>query len=391
MKEETSVRKLASIQAVAGVRPIDGADAIEVVEILGWNVVSKKGDFAVGDLVVYFEVDSFLSADNPAFASFEPRFTNWGTKRGMRLKTIKLRGQISQGLVLSPNVFPALSGERLHVGQDVTELLGIEKWEREENLSRPGGGASTSVPFPSFIPKTDQERIQNCTGKIMDVLDEVFEVTLKLDGSSMTVYSLNKHSPHFAEVAAKRKERSQRKMNFFQKAVQHVKGFFNKQPEMVFGVCSRNIELGLSDDNHFSKYVRENGVIEKLQRLGGSYAFQGELIAPGIQGNYEKVKGFEWHVFSVYDIDTQEYMQPDMASLLVENIGLSYVPIHNVTTLRELLPDTSSAKAVVDGLLALAEGPGMNPGVKREGLVFKSLESGFSFKAISQSYLLKEK
>lgn len=392
------MRKLASIQKISAIRPIPGADFIVAVDVLGWTVVCKKDDFQVGDAVVYFEIDSWLDAQNPVFGSFVDRFSNWGDKRGMRLKTIKLRKQISQGLVLAISEFPELSAsvlglDKLKEGDDVTEILRIEKWEsladqRESNGPNKAAGAK---PFPSFIRKTDQERVQNYVGHLAQHLDETFEVTIKLDGSSMTVFHVPKTSPYSAHCMEDMEVRLMKRMTYFGKLFYKIKKAlrFIQQPA-VSGVCSRNIQLPVDEDNHFSKFYRDNKLAEVLDKYGKAIAVQGELLAPSIQGNYEKVDKFEFYVFDIFDIDTQVYMTPPEVSIIADELGLQSVPVLKQVCKLSDFGDTSDMRGVVDNILAYAEGPGMNKGVKREGVVFKSNQSEFSFKAISNSYLLKK-
>lgn len=401
-------RKLASIQKIMNLRPIPGADLIEVADVLGWSVVVKKGDFAVGDLAVYYEIDSFLSASDSRYATFEERFINWGDKRGMRLKTIKLRKQLSQGLVLQVNKFPEIKNPQ--EGDDVTEILKIEKWESLSESHGNGGGMGAktagATAFPAFIRKTDQERVQNYTFEIAKHLgDEDFEATIKLDGSSMTVFHVAKGSEHYDYAIEDMENRALRKKGFFGKLIHKIKKKFNliQTPAYLDGVCSRNIQLDTDGDNHFSAFVRENKILEALSSFGRNIAVQGELIAPTIQENYEKVDKFEFHVYDVFDIDTQKYLLPCEARDVAQKLGLSYVPVlaegmRLSTFIKDQADvplieqrDPVALKRLVDAILDYAEGPGKNPGVKREGVVFKSNKTEFSFKAISNSYLLKKK
>jgi RNA ligase (TIGR02306 family) len=400
-------RKLASVQKVLNVRPIEGADMIEVVDVLGWSVVVKKEDgLKAGDLVLYYEIDSFLNANDPRYASFEERFINWGDKRGMRLKTIKLRKQVSQGLVLKVDQFPELheqtrSGDYVFIGQegdDVTELLKIEKWESlHEERSNNGGPNKTagSKPFPSFIRKTDQERVQNYITELAKHVEETFEVTTKLDGSSMTIFRIERDSPNFAhaweDVESRLLKRKSKLGRFFYKLLKKIG--VKRPPTHLDGVCSRNIQLDIDGDNHFSAFVRRESILERLENLGMNIAVQGELIAPSIQENYEKVKDYEFYVYDIFDIDTQEYILPEERRNLVALLGLDSVPVLEKTAnlVQYAKPGAGDARGLVDGILEFAEGPGMNPGVKREGVVFKSNKVDFSFKAISNSYLLKKK
>ena len=208
-------RKLATIRVISQLKPIKGADLIEVAVIDGWEVVIKKGEFNVGDLCVYFEIDSWIPTELAPFLSKgkEPRIYR-GVK-GERLKTIKLKGQISQGLVLPIGILGMdYVGDELNY--DVTELLNILKWEPEIPAQLAG---KLEGNFPSYIPKTDQERIQNYI-RNMPLAVNQWEVTEKLDGSSMTVY----------------RARDIAKMDGGHR----------------MGVCSRNYELKLEDTSKLS-------------------------------------------------------------------------------------------------------------------------------------------
>jgi RNA ligase (TIGR02306 family) len=394
------MRKLATIQKISAIRPIPGADRIVVADVLGWSVVVGKDEFNVGDLAVYFEIDSWLDSSIPAFQSdvFEPRYTNWGTKRGMRLKTIKLRKQISQGLLMPIDKFPELleqtrSGDYvcLHQeGADVTEILKIEKWEAPEETASNAGGiakAAGSKQFPSFIQKTDQERVQNYMNLLHKHKDETFEVTTKLDGSSMTVYHVGKDSPHFQHIVEDQELRALKKMSRWQKLWYNFKkkiGFGPETEPFFQGVCSRNIQLGLNDGSHFTTFAKERGILEALENFERNIAIQGELIGPTIQGNYEKMDKFGFFVYDIWDIDKQAYFLPADARRICEELGFDYVPVLDVAA---RLPE-GAPREVVDALLAHAEGPGMNKGVKREGTCWKSNQTPFSMKCISNSYLL---
>lgn len=383
------MRKLASIQRISNIRPIPGADKIEVADVLGWSVVVGKGEFQVGDLAVYFEIDSFLSADNPAFASFEDRFITWNGKRGMRLKTIRLRKQISQGLLMPIGKFPVLGPPVRNgvEGEDVTDLLKIEKWEPAEEASSNSGGGS-SMPFPHFIFKTDQERVQNMMGRLPSLVDHTFEVSIKLDGSSMTVYHLSNTSPEFAGWYGRRAKREKRSL--WQKFLYWAG--FKQEPTFMQGVCSRNVELDKDGNSNFAATARKLGIFEALENYGRNIALQGELIGPSIQQNHEQVKDYEFHVFSVFNIDKGERLLPEEARLVVDVLGLSYTPVlEKFKSLGDFITDMDNVREAVDNILNYAEGSGMNPGVKREGLVFKSnTDPEVSFKAISNSYLLKK-
>ena len=180
-------RKLASVRRITDIQPIPNADAIEVVVVGGWKVVTKKGEFNVGDLCVYCEIDSFL----PILPQYEflrkSSYKKLSTgEEGFRLRTIKLRGQVSQGLVLPLSVLPG--GRELFEGMDVTEVLSITKYEPPIPASLAG---KVKGLFPSFLHKTDEERLQNLDSEYPFDSNKKYYVTEKLDGSSATFYFRN--------------------------------------------------------------------------------------------------------------------------------------------------------------------------------------------------------
>jgi RNA ligase (TIGR02306 family) len=327
-------RHLASVKRITEVNPIEGADAIECAIVGGgWPVVIRKGEFEVGELAIFCEIDSFIPHELAPFLSKgkEPREFN-GVK-GERLRTIKLRGQLSQGLLLPDSVAGSFHTE----GDDVTEFLGIQKWEKPIPACLRGQMRGN---FPSFIRKTDQERIQNLNGKIN--WDDEYEVTIKLDGSSMTIWF----------------------------------------KEGEWGVCSRNVDLKLDQEG--------NSFVDMAKRVVGNIAWpdniaiQGELMGPGIQGNREGLKEHEFFVFDVWDISAQRYFEPSKTREFCDLYGLDHVPVlQQKISLREF-----GITSIADALY-LAEGPSINNPV-REGLVFKRIDGSDSFKAISNAFLLKD-
>ena len=326
------MRKLASVQRVAEVKAIDGADKIEVYRINGWWVVDKKDSHKVGDLVVYCEVDSWIPHAVAPFLTkpgHQPR--EYLGVKGERLRTIKLKGQISQGLLLP------LVEDNSEEGQDFSEILGITKWEDTRYMANMDARGS----FPDFIPKTDQERVQNLDRTLEKYFGQSFEVTVKRDGSSLTAFVNGEES----------------------------------------GVCSRNINLKETEDSAFWAAANSLSLIPKILSTGRNLALQGELMSQKIQGNYEKVQGIEWNCFDIYDIDARKYLLPKERRELCKELGIPHIAV---------VDEDFVLCHNVDQLLEMAEGPGVNPGVKREGLVFKAnTDHGISFKAISNSYLLK--
>ncbi len=341
------MRKMASIRKIDAIGPIEGADAIEVATVGGWKVVVKKGEFAVGDLAVYCEIDSWIPTTLAPFLSKgkEPRV--FEGVAGERLKTIKLRGQLSQGLLLNlDDVIPETHsfGE----GDDVSEYLNIKKWEMQVPAQLAG---QVRGNFPTEIPKTDQERAQNLVAEITSANEAgmKFEITEKLEGSSMTVY--------------------------------RIRG--------EFGVCSRNLDLKRDENNAFWATAIADDIDAKMQAIDEfwDFAIQGELIGPGIQGNIYKLSKPEFRVFDVYNIQTGEYLKPAARRELIDRMGLKHVP---VLVAGGSLHDTLGITDIPQ-LLKFADGKsvmGDINGPLREGVVFKQVDGGMTFKVISNKYLL---
>ena len=337
------MRKLATIRKIDALRPIPDADAIECAVIGGWTAVVKKGEFKAGDLAVYCEIDSWIPHALAPFLSKgkEPRV--FDGIAGERLRTMKLRGQLSQGLLLPLSVIPFAS---YIPDDDVSNILGIVKYEAPIPAQLAG---EVKGMFPGWIQKTDQERIQNLKEELDYWLREqhVWEVTEKLDGSSMTV--------------------------------------FLRDGE--FGVCSRNLELKPSESNSLWKVAVRNDLELKLRRANRNLALQGELIGEGIQGNPYKQKGQEFFLFDIYDIDTSKYLTPAERKAFIEEHDIKHVP---VLAFGAELYDTLGINSI-DGILKFAEGKSVMGmiGCEREGVVFKSKAMQCSFKAISNKFLLK--
>jgi RNA ligase (TIGR02306 family) len=258
---------------------------------------------------------------------------------GFRLKTIRLRGVVSQGLVLPLSIIEYTNVE-FEVGMDVTNLLGTVKYEPPIPAELAG---KVKGLFPSFLRKTDEERIQNLSSEYELFKENTFYVTEKLDGSSSTYY-------------------------------------FN---DGEFGVCSRNLELLETEGNTFWKVARELDLENKMKDFGVNISLQGELIGEGIQGNPYKIKGQTVKFFNLFDIDLQEYHNLSMFEGVCNRFGVEMVPILNKHF--EMF-DT------VEDILEYADGKSvLNPNFDREGVVIRSLDRKISFKAISNKFLLNEK
>ncbi|MDJ1485247.1 RNA ligase (ATP) [Cytophagaceae bacterium YF14B1] len=327
------MRKLASIQRIKNLEPIPEADAIEKATVLGWQLVVKKGEFAVGDLCVYCEIDSLLP-EKPEFEFLKAR--------GMRIRTVRLKGQVSQGICFPLHILP--KDTPITEDLDVTDILGIIKYEPPVPAQLAGIAKGL---FPSFIPKTDETRVQVLQELLDACQGDTCYVTEKLDGSSVTYYLRNGE----------------------------------------FGVCSRNLELFETPDNSLWKVARTLKIEEKLRSLNGNFALQGEIIGEGIQGNLYKLKSQTIQFFNVFDIDQYKYLDFEGFQKTITQLDLTPVPILEtdfaLSNDIQALVEKSKAKSV------------LNPAVWREGIVIRPLTEKVgtlgrvSFKAINPEFLLK--
>ncbi len=359
------MRKLASIRRINNLLPIAGADAIETAVIDGWQVVVKKGEYFPLQLVVFLEIDSWVPNSLAPFLTHkdkQPRV--YEGVPGERLRTVKLRGQISQGLVLPLSVVPEPDVYTLVEGDDVTTLLGVLKWEPPVSVTM-GGQARGN--FPSFIPKIDQERVQNIR---QEVLDEWFskytwELSEKLHGCSATYYI---------------------------------------DADDKFHACSRNIDLTDSEDNLWWNVARKYE-IEKVLRVFKAaalseagpdsepnliIAIQGEIVGPGVNGNMYK---FEDHKFFAFDMfvptaEPQYCPKNTMREMLADLQAYDFVKFNYVPSTQVKFNQPVSKEVLLN---AADEGYShFGEGIMREGFVFCAIEDpSISFKVVSNAWLLK--
>ena len=343
-------RKLASVQRIWDVTPIEGADRIEMVKVLGWQCVANKGQFKPGDLGVYFEIDSFLPI-KPLFeflrASSYKKTDIMG--EGFRLRTMKFRGQISQGLVLPLSIFPEIPADA-EVGKDVTELLGVKKWEIEERATT---GGTVIGSLPPDVLHTDETRIQSLPELLTQFKEKPYYITTKMDGSSHSI---------------------------------SIDG-------SGFHVTGHNYEYKDDDSSAFYRYVKSRGFRSAMERYMKEkgitvLTIQGEFCAPGIQRNRLKLNKPEWYVFTVR-IEGKRVGMTKMCEV-ASAIGALTVPIEEVGE------DLTALYPTVESLLSRAEGEYPNGGPK-EGIVIRTIEPEFcllisgplSMKVVSNRYLLK--
>lgn len=332
------MRKLASIQIIKSLESIEGADAIEKAKVLGWQVVVKKGEFKPGDLVVYCEIDS-LMPDREEFEFLRPR--------KMRIRTIRLRGEISQGICFPLSILPA--GFDIKEDSDCTDALKITKYEPPLPACLSGKAKGR---FPSFMPKTDETRVQVLQETLDKYKGEKCYVTEKLDGSSATYYLNN--------------------------------------PE--FGVCSRNLELLEDEENSFWKAAREMDIENKLRSTGINIMIQGEMIGEGIQSNKLKLRGQRIWFFNAFDIDKRKYLNFYELKQLLENLDLPMVPVVSTDYILENDIDAIIKMATIKSTIypeAWAEGIVIRPLIDKYEISNENFVNGrISFKAVNPEFLL---
>ncbi len=350
---EIMKRKLASVQRVLEVRPIEQADLIELVKIQGWQCVAKKGEFQVGDLGIYLEVDA-IPPDTEMFrflwqprtksdpsgvvapVPLQPRPPNF------RIRTLKLRGVLSQGLLLPLSLF---SMEDVQEGNDVSERLGVEKYEPPQ----PAHMGDRRGRFPPMIPKTDEIRLQSAPQVIEELLGRPYYITVKVDGTSGT--------------------------------------FCINPLDGEFHVCGRTMSIK-PNDNIYWRAARKYPV-EAMLRQRPNLAVQGEVAGPGIQKNRLALKETAFYAFDVYDMEEQRYLDYDAMHEALSEAGVPMV---------QTLETGNAFQHTLESLLALAEGKYAGTKNEREGIVIRpmreifspSLKGRLSFKVISNRFLLKE-
>lgn len=364
-------RKLASVQKIKAIKPIEGADKIEIVQVLNWDCVAKKGEYQVGDEVIYFEIDSLLP-DIPMLEWL--RGSSWSQKLNKyKISTHKFRGQISQGLVMPIKDLEELD-RQIHnreecvpiayvEGTDLTEILEIEKYEPPVS----NGPLGDLISHEWYVPKTDEERIQVCAENILPEYMKSEQgdwyASVKLDGTSCTA------------------------------------GLF----EDMFLIGGRN--QWYKDENMYTTTVKKYGDIEKhlrdYQKLTGKYiVFQGELCGPGIQSNRLGLKEKEWFIFNVWVSDTgkmDSYKKLDLLRFLnmCDDFGLPHVPIIPVSAKFDFKATTDIDETVenllkyVDGIKYRTFFDDASPSQIAEGAVFRKNDMTYSFKVVSNKFLLK--
>lgn len=398
-------KRLVTIQKISKLTPIPGADRIEIAECkgLGWQVIVSKEQFKVGQKCIFYEIDSFLP-EEPRYEflrdSSHKQFVDKGEVKasGYRIRTRKLRGVISQGLILPVTEFPRF--KELPVGTDVTEELNVQHHDElveKYNPARQKGVCNVTgctMPFPSFCPKSDQERIQNHMEYFETFKDVTFVGEQKYDGSSITIYCVAKElDPDMFGVCSRnfKLKRSPRtrwelfKTGFMLKCkCNPVKGLWirlKRAVNMLTGKIRNPFE------NAYWNAVNSTDIERKLRdyhkKTGRNLCIQAELVGPGVNGNRDKYEALTIFAYDVFDCDSNRYLDPDERVILLKSLDIQQV---NRVYKGKFFHDYD-----FEGALKFVDRKTLR-GNPAEGVVFKSQDRVpyVSFKIINNNYLLKE-
>jgi RNA ligase (TIGR02306 family) len=334
-------RKLASVQQIVEVNPIPDADRIEAVKVLGWTVVCIKDRYKPGDKIVYIEVDSIVP-DIPVFEFLR--------KYKFRIRTINMKHTISQGLIMGLEEM-GLTFD-YDIGHDLTQQLLITKYEEPVPLHLSGVVIGRR---PSFVPRTDEYRLQSYPELLQEMGDKRAYVSVKVDGTSSSVY-------------------------------------YNPILDEPFGVCSRNLNIKRDENNGHWKVALRHDLENKMKHTvsQGGFVIQGELAGPGIQKNRMELKELELFVFDIFDIATHNYLSVHDMQQICATFGLKTVDIIGYGGFQDM---------TVDDWIEYAEGDYSGTSNPREGIVVRACEPirtetldghRLGFKVLNNQYLLKE-
>ncbi|KAI1499931.1 RNA ligase-domain-containing protein [Biscogniauxia marginata] len=384
-------RRLVTIRRITRITPIRGSRH-NIVTISGWNVVARRAEgFYENQLVVYFEIDSFLPNDSDfwEYCIASPTKFHDGSI-GFLVKTTMIDRHLSQGLVFSMDTFPAITtafddlrskykhDENTAVQELLSisfeDILGVRKWSVPEESTDPDAPGRSFSPPPVFFPQPGCRRAQNISTLFERHGQGQFQITEKLDGLPMSVYIVQKSSQWYSGLP-------------------YLPGSHTQcvGPARV-GVCSAKEDLP-ADEKYVSpsspsvwfwRTAKQQGILNRISQAGKNVVVQGELCGSSILRNSMGFAEGEYHfyIFNIYNIDKQRYLPLDQTLRICKDLGWDHVPvISRSSKLCDFAKD-------VEDLLGKAEGIGMK-GREREGLVFKELYTDFSFKAISNTWLLE--
>lgn len=334
-------RELVTIVAVKNLLPIAEADLIELAIIEGWQCIVKKNEFKIGDIAIYFAIDSIPDLND--------KNTQFIKDKGGRIKTIKMRGIYSQGL-LAPLSWLSDRGHditKYKIGDNVTLEMGVTKYVSTDEISQYAQLSQGTMLFPNYVPKTDEHRLQGNLKDLEKIKGRQIVITRKDDGCSSTFV------------------------------------FNNRE----FKVCGRNFEFTMESQSAPLYYAIEKkfNIKEKMMALNLNIAIQGELVGPKVNGNRLKLKDYDFRVFNIYDIDTKSYKLHNEVLAICDKLKLNTVPriYHGLADNLDLS---------VKGMLDIVIQQEYDKNIKAEGIVVKTddtLGERISFKVISPEYLAK--
>lgn len=329
------MNNLATIQRIKEVKQHINADALDIVKVLGWEVVTKRNEFKPGDLCIYICIDTIVP-NTPTFEFLK--------NKSFRIKPIRLRGQYSNGICFPLSILPN-DINSLSEGDDVTQILNIKKYEKPIPAELSG---VMEGHIPSFLIITDEDNLRSIPDAIPEMYGRPYYITKKLDGSSGTYFVHNN----------------------------------------TFGVCSRRINLKESETNGFWKIAKKYDIenILKLEFPDKNIAIQGEVYGEGIQKNPLKIKGIDFSIFNLFDIDGRSYLDYTALVNFTNKYNIPMVPIidegitfgYNLEDLIEL----SKKQTYLDN--DPAEGIVIRP---KESFYSNSLKKSWSGKVINELYI----
>ena len=372
------MRLLATVRTVNSIEPIHGADRIVLAKIDGWQCVVNKDSLTPGDKCMYFEIDALIPCTDERISflvNANRGIREYDGVKYARIKTIRLRGELSQGLALPVSLFPEVDLNAIQ--EDYSEVLGVIKYEIPET-NGPGVIIGRSAgDFPIVIPKTDEPRIQNIYGKYNTQYNDIeFRPSMKLDGSSHTLAVL-----YGNQRLQKLLDNPEYPFNFINE----------EEPEKSFQIvtCSRNntLRYGAAENSHFWDATILMGWMEKLKEAGyPNIALQSECMGPGIQRNREGLNTLQLFCFRIWDIANQRFYSDAEFQEFCSEYNIQQVPQYPVMKPFVVYDN-------IDAMLKASE-IGSITHKNAEGIVYKSTTevqgSTLHFKVINNKYLLDD-
>lgn len=352
-------RKLASVQLIKDIKPINGADKIEKARVEGYNVIVPKNMYSENEKIVFFEADSFLPIEDRYSFLKDSSYKNDKTLgEGFRIRVVTMRGEVAHGLVMPISEFKEI--ENPEVGMDVTDLLNVKKWVREEIVS---SLCVSKKEKPYFVPTIDELRVQSIECLIDELKNKPYYISDKVDGTSISMYYVDEK----------------------------------------FGATTRKLDIDINEkglvSNYVKKYDLERKIKEIAEKNNAGVVIQGEFAGPKIQGNTMELSEYKWFVFNIFLVKDSKCEQVDLNSMLsyTHEMGLQTVPIIEIASAFNY-----NTKELVErakgNYMKLDKNNDIIKGHIREGIVVRptepiyseTLQKNLSFKVLNDEYWAKE-